>query len=80
MNKQLTLTEVTIGRFTFNLSESKDSFDCRGEMMWDDEHDEMPEPALWTAAHKLKIMLERDGFKNVTYNHSEKGWVEVSFS
>ena len=25
-------------------------YQCRGEVMYDDEHDEMPEPSLWRAA------------------------------
>ena len=48
-------------------------------MMWDDEHDEMPEPALWDAAEKLEAILEADGHKNIDICHSEKGWVGVNF-
>ena len=27
-------------------------YQCRGEVMYDDEHDQIPEPALWNAALK----------------------------
>jgi len=45
--------------------------------MYDDDHDEMPEPALWEAALKLEKQLTDEGLK-CDANHSEKGWVEVT--
>ena len=56
----------------------KDQFyQCRGEVMYDDDHDEMPEPSLWQAAEKLEKQLEDEGIK-CEAGHSEKGWVEVT--
>jgi hypothetical protein len=52
-------------------------YQCRGEVMYDDDHDEMPEPALWEAALKLEKQLTDEGLK-CDANHSEKGWVEVT--
>ena len=51
-------------------------YQCRGDVMYDDEHDQIPEPDLWRAAEKLESILTKDGFKAYA-NHSEKGWVEV---
>ena len=51
-------------------------YQCRGEVMYDDDHDEMPEPELWDAALKLERKLTADG-ENACASHSEKGWVEV---
>jgi hypothetical protein len=47
--------------------------------MYDDEHDEIPEPSLWRAAKKLEEILTKDGL-NVYMDHSEKGWVEVTIN
>ena len=52
-------------------------YQCRGEVMYDDDHDETPEPGLWRAAIKLETKLIADGEK-AQANHSEKGWVEVT--
>ena len=52
-------------------------YECRGEIMYDDEHDQVPEPALWNAAMKLEEELYSEGFL-AEANHSEKGWVEVT--
>ena len=51
-------------------------YQCRGEVCYDDDHDEQPEPELWRAAIKLETKLIADGEK-AEANHSEKGWVEV---
>mgnify|MGYP003151253824 FL=1 len=51
-------------------------YQCRGEVMYDDDHDETPEPELWDAALKLESKLIADGEKACA-SHSEKGWVEV---
>lgn len=52
-------------------------YQCRGEVMYDDEHDEIPEPALWRAAVELEKQLTDEGVK-CEAGHSEKGWVEVT--
>tara|TARA_Y100000385_G_scaffold255218_1_gene280648 strand:- start:347 stop:592 length:246 start_codon:yes stop_codon:yes gene_type:complete len=52
-------------------------YQCRGEVMYDDEHDQIPEPALWDAALKLEKELTEEGYR-CDANHSEKGWVEVT--
>ena len=52
-------------------------YQCRGEVMYDDDHDETPEPGLWRAAIKLETKLIADGEK-AEADHSEKGWVEVA--
>ena len=52
-------------------------YQCRGEVMYDDEHDQIPEPSLWNAALKLEKELTEEGYR-CDVNHSEKGWVEVS--
>jgi|TARA_R110000803_G_scaffold74073_1_gene138071 hypothetical protein len=54
-------------------------YQCRGEVMYDDEHDQIPEPSLWQAAEKLENILAEDGIKSYA-GHSEKGWVEVTIS
>lgn len=52
-------------------------FQCRGDVLYDDDHDEMPEPSLWRAALELEKQLELKGIR-CEANHSEKGWVEVT--
>lgn len=52
-------------------------YSCKGEIVYDEDHDETPEPGLWTAAHKLKTSLLKEGYKSEV-EHSEKGWVEVN--
>ena len=52
-------------------------YQCRGEVMYDDEHDQIPEPSLWNAALKLEKELTEEGYR-CDANHSEKGWVEVT--
>ena len=54
-------------------------YQCRGEVMYDDDHDQIPEPSLWRAAEKLEEILTKDGL-NVYAGHSEKGWVEVTIN
>jgi hypothetical protein len=72
--------ETTVNGWDFEYVENdyNDRFyQCRGEVMYDDEHDEMPEPGLWDAAIKLEDELTKAGVK-CEANHSEKGWVEVT--
>jgi len=52
-------------------------YQCRGDVMYDDEHDEMPEPSLWRAALELERQLISEGVK-CDAGYSEKGWVEVT--
>ena len=52
-------------------------YQCRGEVMYDDDHDETPEPGLWDAAEILSKTLESYNGIRTCVNHSEKGWVEV---
>ena len=52
-------------------------YQCRGDVYYDDEHDEIPEPGLWEAALELEQQLKDDGYV-ADANHSEKGWVEVT--
>lgn len=51
-------------------------YQCRGEVMYDDEHDEMPEPSLLQAAYDLAKELQSEGVE-ASPEWSEKGWVEV---
>jgi len=47
---------ITVNGWDFELVENDVDdifYQCRGEVMYDDEHDEMPEPSLWRAAQKL---------------------------
>lgn len=72
----------SVGRFDFELCDQgpDDKFyQCRGERMYDDEHDEIPEPALWSACDKLIARLKERGVK-ASKEHSEKGWVEVNIN
>ena len=54
-------------------------YECRGAVLYDDDHDQTPEPKLWEAAEKLEYMLIGQGLK-AEANHSEKGWVEVTIN
>jgi len=63
--------------FYFEYDSEHSFYECRGRIMYDDEHDEMPEPELWRAAHKLKKILKNKGFE-CEVEHSEKGWVYVT--
>ena len=66
-------------RFEFVSQDNGDDqfFQCRGAIMYDDDHDQTPEPKLWIAAVKLEEELLSEGFL-AEANHSEKGWVEVT--
>lgn len=70
---------ININGWTFELVEKESFYQCRGEIMYDYEHDEMPEPELWSAAKELATILKSEGYNNVEVDHSEKGWVEVYF-
>ena len=65
-----------VGRWTFEWREEYSQYQCRGEVMYDDEHDEMPEPSLLQAAYDLAKELQSEGI-DAEPEWSEKGWVEV---
>ena len=68
-----------INGWYFKYDEENAMYECRGEVMYDDDHDQMPEPELWSAAMKLEAELLSEGH-NAEANHSEKGWVEVTIN
>ena len=70
------LENRTVNGWHFKYDEENTIFECRGEVMYDDEHDEMPEPELWKAALLLERALSEEGYI-AEAEHSEKGWVEV---
>ena len=63
-----------IDGYTFKYSSENKMYECRGEVCYDDEHDETPERGLWRAALKLENALIRKGIA-AEAEHSEKGWV-----
>ena len=84
MENSMEILEETMssGKYTFELYYDGDDtylYQCRGEMLYDDDHDEMPEPELWDDAEALADVLEDEGYK-CSVEHSEKGWVEVHVS
>jgi hypothetical protein len=70
---------ITIDGYRFKYNEEMGMYECRGRVVYDDEHDEIPEPGLWKAALKLENHLIRAGF-DAEAEHSEKGWVEVNIN
>lgn len=67
---------IWVSGFKFELKLKHSCYDCRGEILYDNEHDQIPEPALWAAAHELASILLNNGIYTEV-SHSEKGWVEV---
>jgi hypothetical protein len=67
---------ITVGDYTFKYNNENNFYECRGMICYDNEHDEMPEPRLWQAAHKLQKQLQDEGISS-SVEYSEKGWVEV---
>ena len=71
----------TIKGYTFDLVSQNDGDDkfyqCRGQVHYDDDHDEQPEPGLWQAAMQLEYDLISEGYK-ADAGYSEKGWCEVT--
>tara|TARA_R110000803_G_scaffold37394_1_gene80598 strand:+ start:350 stop:577 length:228 start_codon:yes stop_codon:yes gene_type:complete len=67
----------TIKGYKFMWDRENSMFESRGEVHYDDYHDETPEPKLWEAAELLERMLFSEGFA-AEANYSEKGWVEVT--
>ena len=66
----------TIDGYTFEYNKENKFYECRGDVCYDDEHDEVPEEGLYNAACKLEQRLKNQGI-NAEIEHSEKGWVEV---
>ena len=66
----------TIDGYTFEYNKEYNFYECRGNICYDDEHDEVPEEGLWNAACKLEQRLKNQGL-DAEAEHSEKGWVEV---
>tara|TARA_R110002020_G_scaffold36503_5_gene109808 strand:+ start:12020 stop:12247 length:228 start_codon:yes stop_codon:yes gene_type:complete len=66
----------TIDGYTFEYDSENKQYECRGDVCYDDEHDEVPEEGLWKAACKLHQKLKNQGVDS-EIDHSEKGWVEV---
>lgn len=66
----------TIDGYTFEYDKENKMYECRGEVCYDYEHDEIPEEGLWNAACKLEERLKNQGV-DAQVEHSEKGWVEV---
>ena len=66
----------TIDGYTFKYNEEHKFYECRGDVCYDDEHDEIPEEGLWNAACKLEQKLKNQGI-DVEVEYSEKGWIEV---
>lgn len=62
--------------WSFEWREEHSQYQCRGEVMYDNEHDEMPEPSLLQAAYDLAEELKSEGI-DAQATWSEKGWVEV---
>ena len=69
----------TINGWRFTWVEEHNWYQCRGDVMYDDYHDQIPEPSLWKAALALAEILTKEGHK-AEANHSEKGWVEVTIN
>jgi hypothetical protein len=67
---------ITIGGHTFEYDEENKMYECRGDVCYDDEHDEVPEESLWQAGMELEKRMKDEGH-NAELEHSEKGWVEV---
>jgi phage terminase large subunit-like protein len=84
MNKSIEMLEdkMSTDKYEFELIYDGDDtyfYQCRGGMHYDDDHDEVPEPALWSDANALAELLEDEGY-TTSVAYSEKGWVEVYVS
>ena len=66
----------TIDGYTFEYNEEHKFYECKGDVCYDDEHDEVPEEGLWIAAEALEQKLKNQGI-DAEVEYSEKGWVEV---
>jgi hypothetical protein len=63
-----------VSNFTFKMVEGR--YECRGDIYYDDEHDQVPEPSLQTAALKLREQLKSEGHEfEIVFG--DKGWIEL---
>jgi hypothetical protein len=65
-----------VNGFSFEWDEENSQYACRGDVYYDEEHDEVPEPKLWIASNKLEAILKEEGY-DAEACYSEKGWQEV---
>ena len=70
--------EITIDGYTFKYNKENNCYECRGEVCYDHEHDEVPEKGLWEAGIKLEKQLTMFQGYDCELEHSEKGWIEVN--
>tara|TARA_R110000824_G_scaffold21748_14_gene80825 strand:+ start:4395 stop:4682 length:288 start_codon:yes stop_codon:yes gene_type:complete len=63
--------------FEYVANDQDTYYQCRGEICYDSDHDQVPEEALWKACIKLEKQLQSEGYK-AEADYSEKGWVEVN--
>tara|TARA_R110001599_G_scaffold284256_1_gene486249 strand:+ start:229 stop:456 length:228 start_codon:yes stop_codon:yes gene_type:complete len=68
--------EEMIDGYTFKYNEEHKFYECRGDVCYDEDHDEVPEEGLWTAGCKLEQKLKNQGI-DAEVEYSEKGWIEV---
>ena len=61
--------EETLDGYTFELVDNE-FYQCRGDVCYDDEHDEVPEEGLWEAALKLEQKLKNQGIEAASHNPS----------
>jgi hypothetical protein len=66
----------TFNGYTFKLYEGENFYECRGDVFYDDDHDETPDPELWSGAIDLQKYFKSIGIDS-DVSYSEKGWVEV---
>jgi len=71
------MKDRTIDGYTFEYNDENAFYECRGEICYDSDHDQVPEEALWKACIKLEKQLQSEGYK-AEADYSEKGWVEVN--
>jgi len=67
------MRDRVIDGYRFEFDTKHEMYECRGQVCYDDYHDEVPEEKLWKATQKLAEELGTGW----TAEHSEKGWVEV---
>ena len=65
-----------IDGYTFEYNSEHKLYECRGEVCYDEDHDEAPEEGLWTAGCKLERKLKNQGISAVV-EYSAQGWVDV---
>lgn len=64
---------ITRSGYTFKFDSDNDMYECRGDVCYDDEHDETPDPDLWKVTKALAKELGGEA------SYSEKGWQEIQF-